>query len=79
MAAAGFGLAEQTAGILVDSSFLPGSPPRDPMDRIVVATAREHGLRLVTRDCAILAYASAGQSPRSPADARPLVNLRSLA
>ena len=60
LAAAGFGLAEQTIGILIDSSFLPGSPPADPMDCIIIATARELGLRLVTRDRAILDYASAG-------------------
>ena len=60
LSAAGFGLAEQTTGMLIDSSFLPGSPPRDPADRIIIATAREKGLRLVTRDRAILDYAGAG-------------------
>ena len=56
----GIAVADQTTGILIESSFLPGSPPRDPMDRIIIATAREHGLRIVTRDRAILVYASAG-------------------
>lgn len=60
LAATGFRLVEQTPEILIDSSFMPGSPPRDPMDRIIIATAREHGLCLVTRDRAILAYASTG-------------------
>ena len=46
--------------ILVASSYLPGSPPPDPFDRIVIATARHHGLTVLTRDRRILAYAEAG-------------------
>jgi PIN domain nuclease of toxin-antitoxin system len=46
--------------ILVDSCFLPGAPPGDPVDRIMAATARELGCRLVTRDRALLAYGAAG-------------------
>lgn len=49
-----------TAEILVTSSFLPGRPHNDPFDRVIVATARERGLTIVTRDRAILAYAEAG-------------------
>ena len=49
-----------TAEILVGSSFLPGWPHADPFDRVIVATARERGLTIVTRDRAILAYAEAG-------------------
>lgn len=49
-----------TAEILVGSSFLPGKLHGDPMDRILVATAREHDLTIVTRDRAILAYGAAG-------------------
>jgi PIN domain nuclease of toxin-antitoxin system len=49
-----------SAEILMDSSFLPGTPPRDPADRIVAATAREHGYTVMTRDAALLAYASEG-------------------
>jgi PIN domain nuclease of toxin-antitoxin system len=45
---------------LIESSFLPGEPPRDPADRIVLATARAHALPVMTRDRAILAYAEAG-------------------
>ena len=62
----GVTLADQSPAILIDSSFLPGSPPRDPMDRIIVATARRHGLCLVTRDRAILAYAAAGHVSALP-------------
>ncbi|HLY04145.1 MAG TPA: type II toxin-antitoxin system VapC family toxin [Rhizomicrobium sp.] len=53
-------LAELTPQILLESSFLPGSPPRDPADRIIIATAREFGLAVVTRDRALLEYANDG-------------------
>jgi PIN domain nuclease of toxin-antitoxin system len=49
-----------TEAALIASHFLPGTPPNDPLDRIMIATAREHGLRIVTRDRLILAYAEAG-------------------
>ena len=49
-----------TPAPLIGSSFLPGIPPRDPTDRILIATAREHDLRIVTRDRTILAYGAAG-------------------
>jgi PIN domain nuclease of toxin-antitoxin system len=52
--------ADMSADILIASSFLPGSPPRDPADRIIAATARECGYRLVTRDRPLLAYGDAG-------------------
>lgn len=46
--------------ILVASNFLPGDPPRDPADRIIAATSRELGHRLITRDRELLAYGTAG-------------------
>jgi PIN domain nuclease of toxin-antitoxin system len=58
--APGVELAELSVETLVGSSFLPGAPPRDPADRIIIATAREHDLTLVTRDREILAYAKDG-------------------
>jgi PIN domain nuclease of toxin-antitoxin system len=54
-------LAELSPEILIASSFLPGNPPRDPTDRILLATARDLGATLVTRDRAILAYGESGQ------------------
>src|ERR1700752_3543214 len=51
---------DPTMTILVDSCELPGTPPDDPADRIIIASAREHRLMVVTRDAAILAYAQAG-------------------
>jgi PIN domain nuclease of toxin-antitoxin system len=56
----GVALASLSAEVLMDSSFLPGTPPRDPADRIVAATAREHGYTVMTRDAALLAYAREG-------------------
>jgi PIN domain nuclease of toxin-antitoxin system len=56
----GVAMAHLSAGVLIDSSFLPGEPPRDPADRIFAATAREHGYTLMTRDGALLAYAREG-------------------
>ena len=48
------------ADTAVEASSLPGEPPRDPMDQLVIAAARVHGLRLVTRDGPILDYAAGG-------------------
>jgi PIN domain nuclease of toxin-antitoxin system len=48
------------ANILLASSFLPGELHGDPADRMMVATAREHGFALVTRDRALLDYAKQG-------------------
>ncbi|BBE72425.1 type II toxin-antitoxin system VapC family toxin [Oharaeibacter diazotrophicus] len=49
-----------TPEILIASSNLPGTPPRDSFDRIVVATARTSRLTILTRDRLILGYAEAG-------------------
>lgn len=56
----GIEVAELSPAILIASSFLPGRPPRDPADRIVIATARALGLAVVTRDRLILGYAEQG-------------------
>ncbi len=53
-------LAEMSPDVLIASSFLPGMPPRDPADRILAATAREYGYRLITRDTPLLAYGRQG-------------------
>jgi PIN domain nuclease of toxin-antitoxin system len=53
-------LADMPPAILIASAFLPGDAPRDPADRILVATSRTFGLPLVTRDKALLSYAAAG-------------------
>lgn len=51
---------ELSIDVLTQSCALPGSPPPDPADRIIIATARESDLAIVTRDAAILAYSRAG-------------------
>lgn len=56
----GVQLAPLTPEILLESSFLPGAAPRDPAGRIIIATARELGLQVMTRDAALLVYASEG-------------------
>jgi len=53
-------LADMSPDLLIASSFLPGDPPRDPADRIIVATARDCGATLITRDHALLAYGEQG-------------------
>ena len=55
-------LAEQpvTADIFIASCALPQPIHKDPIDRILIATAREQDLTLVTRDRAILSYGAAG-------------------
>ena len=46
--------------ILADSCARPGIPPSDPADRIIIATARETNMPVVTRDKLILDYSRAG-------------------
>lgn len=60
MARSGTELAPMPPEILIAASGLPGGPPSDPVDRILVATAREYGLRLMTRDNRLLDYGLAG-------------------
>ncbi len=44
--------------ILIASATLRDTPPSDPVDCILIATARNFGMTLVTADRAILAYAA---------------------
>src|ERR1700710_1884766 len=61
LATPGMQLAEMSPDILIATSLLPGTPPRDPADRILLATARDLGATLMTRDRPILAYGETGQ------------------
>lgn len=56
----GIRLAALPPEVLIGSSFLPGRPPRDPADRIVLASARSLGATVITSDRAILDYAAEG-------------------
>jgi PIN domain nuclease of toxin-antitoxin system len=42
--------------IVADSTSLPGTFHRDPIDQIIVSTARVHGCTLMTEDRKILTY-----------------------
>jgi PIN domain nuclease of toxin-antitoxin system len=52
----GLSLVPLTPEITVESTRLPGNIHADPADRILVATARNLGARLMTRDQALLDY-----------------------
>lgn len=57
----GVRLAGMPPEVLIAAVQLPGvSAPKDPADRIILATARAYGLRLVTRDSEMLDYAEEG-------------------
>ena len=52
--------ADLSPDVLLASNALPGQVQGDPADRIIVATAREFGMRVVTKDRLILDYAGQG-------------------
>ena len=56
----GIVLAEMPSDVLIASAFLPNCPLPDPADRILAATARAYGYRLMTRDARLLEYAAQG-------------------
>lgn len=49
-----------TPEIALESTRLPDTPHGDPVDRLLIASARVHNLALVTADEKILAYADLG-------------------
>ena len=56
----GVRLTPLTVTAAIASAFLPAPFHADPADRLLVATARELRVPLVTRDARILAFAGAG-------------------
>jgi PIN domain nuclease of toxin-antitoxin system len=56
----GIRVAPLTPDTALDSGLLPAEPPKDPADQMLIATARELGATLVTRDSEILQYGRAG-------------------
>jgi len=56
----GVRLADMSPDLLIASSYLPGKPPNDPIDRVIAATARDLGATLITRDRALLQYGEQG-------------------
>lgn len=60
LATPGLQQAPLTAEIALDSTRLPDWAHGDPIDRILVATARSTGARLVTADKKLIEYGRAG-------------------
>lgn len=60
LTAPGIRLVDLSPEIAIESTRLPGEPHGDPADRIIIATARVLGATLITRDEAIVSYASSG-------------------
>jgi PIN domain nuclease of toxin-antitoxin system len=60
LASPGVRLTALTPDLLIGSTALPGTPPSDPADRLIAATARLHGYRVITRDSRLLIYAAQG-------------------
>jgi PIN domain nuclease of toxin-antitoxin system len=60
VSAPGIELCPLSPEILLQSWSLPGKLNKDPADRIIAATAREHGFTVLTRDRALLAYGEEG-------------------
>ncbi|MGD0548310.1 MAG: type II toxin-antitoxin system VapC family toxin [Terracidiphilus sp.] len=60
LAMPGVRLAALTPKLLISSTSLPGAFLKDPADRIIAATARLYGFRLITRDEKLLDYARQG-------------------
>jgi PIN domain nuclease of toxin-antitoxin system len=60
LTAPGVRLVELSPEIALESTRLPGEPPTDPADRMIVATTRVLGATLVTCDEEILDYGSTG-------------------
>ena len=51
-------LVELSVAIAIDAGCIPHTAVADPMDRLLVATARQLDATFLTRDAAILRYAS---------------------
>jgi PIN domain nuclease of toxin-antitoxin system len=53
----GVRLADVTRGVALDAGFIPRQALADPLDRLLVATARQLGAPLLTADRSMLEYA----------------------
>ncbi|MSO68720.1 MAG: type II toxin-antitoxin system VapC family toxin [Alphaproteobacteria bacterium] len=60
LARSGLGLADLTPDIMIEAYELPAPFHDDPADRMLVATARLRGARLLTHDRLLLAYGGLG-------------------
>ena len=62
---AGVRLAELTPAVAIDAGAIPRGALADPLDRLLVATARQLEATLLTSDAQILAYAAATRNLRA--------------
>ncbi len=62
---AGITVLPLTTEVAVASCNLPGNLHADPFDRIITATARDHGIRLLTVDRKLLAYEHVQTGPEA--------------
>ena len=60
----GVRLAELTAAVAIDAGYIPRASLADPLDRLLIATARQLDATFLTADTAILAYAAQAGSVR---------------
>jgi PIN domain nuclease of toxin-antitoxin system len=60
LALPGVRLAPMPPELLIASSFLPPTAPRDPADRIIAATGRAFGFSIVTRNGDLALYGRSG-------------------
>ncbi len=65
LAAGGVRTAEVSAAIAVDAGRIPRAALADPLDRLLVATARQLDATFVTRDVRILEYAASHSAVRT--------------
>ena len=54
----GVRLAELSVAVVIDAGYIPRTSLADPLDRLLVATARQLDATFLTADAAILAYAA---------------------
>jgi PIN domain nuclease of toxin-antitoxin system len=59
IARAGLRVLDVDRDIAMDAGLIPAGALADPLDRLLVATAREHQIPLVTRDRRVLDYVAA--------------------
>lgn len=59
LGAAGVRVAELSAAVAMDAGTIPRTALADPLDRLLVATARQLGATFLTSDTRILEYAAA--------------------
>ena len=60
----GLRVAEVNRQVAIDAGFIPRTALPDPLDRLLVATARQLGAAFLTADAAILSYAARAANVR---------------